>query len=341
MTVLHILGSARDGGAETYFLDLVTALQAEGSDQSAALRAHPHRETALTDAGVPYALAPFGGPLDVRTRPRLQRFAREEEARVAVAWMNRAARFTPAGRPRVGRLGGYYDLKYYRGFDHLVANTADIGDWLSREGWPADRLSVIPNFAEPGPDAPAAPRAALDTPEDAPLLLAMSRLHPAKGLDVLLRALARLPDAWLWIAGSGPLEGELKTQAGTLGVGSRVRFLGWRPDASALYRAADVTVFPSRYEPLGNTVIQAWAHGSPVVAAAAQGPRTLVADGEDGLLVAVEDDAALADAVRRVLASPALAQRLAQAGRARAAAGFGRRAVLARWRELFARLGAG
>ena len=102
-----------------------------------------------------------------------------------------------------------------------------------------------------------------------------------------------------------------------------------------------MTVFPSRYEPLGNTVIQAWAHGSPVVAAAATGPAALIRDGEDGLLAPVEDDAALAGAVRRVLDDPALGARLAQAGRARAAAGFSRTAVLARWRELFARLGAG
>ena len=341
MTVLHILGSARDGGAETYFLDLVTALHAEEGDQAAALRAHPRRQDALDAAAVPFATAPFGGPLDVRTRPRLRRFAREEEARLAVAWMNRAARFAPTSAPRVGRLGGYYDLKYYRGFDHLVANTAGIRDWMVREGWPAGRCSVIPNFAEPHPDIDPAPRAAQDTPEGVPLLLAMSRLHPAKGLDVLLRALVRLPEAWLWIAGSGPLDAELKALALGLGVGGRVRFLGWRADASALYRAADLTVFPSRFEPLGNTVIQAWAHGSPVVAAAAQGPSALIEDGEDGVLVPVDDDAALAQAVQRVLASPALAARLAEAGLARATAGFGRRAVLARWRELFAQLGAG
>ena len=340
MTVLHILGSARDGGAETYFLDLVTALHAEEGDQAAALRAHPRREDALDAAAVPFATAPFGGPLDLRTRPRLRRFAREEEARLTVAWMNRAARFTPSGSPRIGRLGGYYDLKYYRGFDHLVANTVGIGDWMVREGWPAGRRSVIPNFAEPHPGEPA-PRAAQDTPEGVPLLLAMSRLHPAKGLDVLLRALVRLPEAWLWIAGSGPLEAELKAQALALGVAGRVRFLGWRADASALYRAADVTVFPSRFEPLGNTVIQAWAHGSPVVAAAAQGPSALIEDGEDGVLVPVEDDAALAQAVHRLLESRGLAARLAEAGLARATAGFGRRAVLARWRELFARLEAG
>ncbi len=338
MTVLHLLGSAGDGGAETYFVDLVAALHAEEGGQAAAIRPHGGREAALTEAGVPLATAPFGGPFDTSTRRRVARFAAEEEAGVHVAWMNRAARFTPKGAPRVGRLGGYYDLKNYRGFDHLVANTADIAAWIVREGWPGDRVSTIANFADAG-DASAAPRAAEHTPEGVPLLLAMSRLHPAKGLDVLLRALTRLPDAWLWIAGSGPLETELRTLADDLGVGGRTRFLGWRDDAAALYRAADVTVFPSRFEPLGNTVIQAWAHSSPVVAAAARGPLDLITDGEDGLLAPVEDDAALAAAVRRVIDEPGLAERLVQAGRARAAAGFGKAAVLARWRELFHRLG--
>ena len=340
MTVLHLLGSAGDGGAETYFLDLVRALHEDGGDQAAALRPHAHRQEALAEAGVPLVTAPFGGPLDLRTRRRIARFAAAEEARIEVAWMNRAARFAPPGRPRVGRLGGYYDLKYYAGFDHLVANTADIADWIRREGWPAERVSVIPNFAEAGEADPAS-RAAEDTPEGAPLLLAMSRLHPAKGLDVLLRALPLLPEAWLWVAGSGPLEAELKAQAEALGVADRVRWLGWRDDAGALYRAADVTVFPSRYEPLGNTVIQAWAHGSPVVAAAARGPADLIADGRDGLLASVDDPEALAGFVRRVLEEPGLAGALAEAGRERARTGFGRAAVVARWRELFAHLGVG
>ena len=340
MTVLHLLGSPGDGGAETYFLDLVLALQEDDADQAAAIRPHAHRERVLAEAGVPLATAPFGGPLDVRTRRRVARFAATEEARLQVAWMNRAARFTPPGRPRLGRLGGYYDLKYYAGFDHLVANTAEIGRWIEGEGWPAERVSVIPNFAEPG-DAEPASRAALDTPEDAPLLVAMSRLHPAKGLDVLLRALVRLPEAYAWIAGSGPLEAELKALGGRLGVEARVRWLGWRDDASALYRAADVCVFPSRFEPLGNTVIQAWAHGTPVAAASAKGPAELIRDGEDGLLVPVDDDEALADAIRRLLDDRAFAAALAEAGRARARADFSRAAVVARWRELFARLGGG
>ncbi|MCA6287285.1 glycosyltransferase [Phenylobacterium sp.] len=342
MSVLHLLGTAGEGGAETYFVDLVTALAGAGVAQSAAIRSNPHRQAALSAAGVPTRVLRFGGPLDLLTTPLTRRFARRSGARLTLAWMNRAARHTPEGSwARVGRLGGYYNLKYYRGFDALVANTEDIADWIVAQGWPAGRVRCIPNFAAPAPDDGPVDRAGLDTPEGAPLLLAMGRLHEAKAHDVALEALVRLPDAFLWIAGAGPEEGRLKALTESLGLSPRVRFLGWRTDASALYRTADLCLFPSRYEPLGNVVIQAWAHGLPVVAAASTGPAALIRDGEDGRLVPVDDPIALADAARALLDDPAARARLAAAGLARVSREFSPDAVVAQWRDLFAEYGAG
>ena len=338
--MLHLLGTAGDGGAETYFLDLVQALGESGVDQAAAIRRHAGREAALAQAGVPTGVFRFGGPADLLTRLRVAGFARRGGSRLALAWMNRAARHTPKGPwARVGRLGGYYNLKYYKGFDALVANTEDIADWIVAQGWPAGRVRCIPNFADaPAADAPL-DRAAMGAPPGAPLLLVLGRLHEAKAHDVALEAMTRLPDAHLWIAGAGPQEAKLKAMAEVLGVASRVRFLGWRNDASALYRTADLCVFPSRYEPLGNVVIQSWAHGLPVVAAASQGPAALIRDGEDGLLFPVDDAQGLAGAVRRALDDPDLRARLAAAGAARVEAEFSRAAVVAQWRMLFADFG--
>jgi glycosyltransferase involved in cell wall biosynthesis len=168
----------------------------------------------------------------------------------------------------------------------------------------------------------------------------MGRLHASKAHDVSLKALARLPDAYLWIAGAGPLDGALKALAARLGVADRVRFLGWRPDASALYRAADACLFPSRFEPLGNVVIQAWAHGLPIVAAASQGPAELITDEVDGLLVAVDDDEALARAARRLINETGLGARLTQAAAERVAAEFSKARVVDEWRALLGAFGA-
>jgi glycosyltransferase involved in cell wall biosynthesis len=268
-------------------------------------------------------------------------FARRQNATVALAWMNRAARHTPSGPwARIGRLGGYYNLKYYKGFDHLVANTEDIAEWIVDQGWPAGQVHCVPNFARVPADAPPVDRASLDTPAEAPLLLSMGRLHEAKAHDVSLTALRSVPEAYLWIAGVGPLEAKLKGMAVALGVAERVRFLGWRTDPSALYRAADICVFPSRYEPLGNVVIQAWAHGLPVVAAESQGPKALIRPGEDGLLAPIDDPDGLAAAIRILLAKPQLRSGLAAKGLARVAAEFSEAAVVAQWRDLFSDYGA-
>jgi glycosyltransferase involved in cell wall biosynthesis len=340
MTVLHLLGSPGNGGAETYFLHLAKALHEDGLSQAVAMHANGVLEAALDALQIPTFVLPFDAPFDFVTGPRIRRIAETLPAGVLLQWMNRAGRVAPRKGPwtRIGRLGGYYDLKYYKGCAFLVGNTEDIVAHIVRKGWPADKVAYIPNFAEAGPE-PAQSRAALDTPEGVPLLLAMGRLHPVKAHDVSLKALARFPEAYLWIAGSGPLDHELKSLARRLGVTDRVRFLGWREDAAALYRAADVCLFPSRYEPLGNTVIQAWAHGAPIVAAASQGPGVLIRDGEDGLLTPIDDVEALAEGARRLAADRALAGRLAQAGLDRVATEFAKAPIVAQWRALFARFG--
>jgi glycosyltransferase involved in cell wall biosynthesis len=340
MTLLHLMGSAGAGGAETYFVSLAGALARDGLAQAAVIRAHPMRERQLRELGLRVDLAPYAQPFDFVTPGRIARVAREVGAKVLLQWMNRAGKCAPRHGPwaRIGRLGGYYDLKYYRGCALLVANTEDIRRYVIAQGWPADKAVHIPNFASAGPQ-PAEARARHDTPDTAPLLIAMGRLHAAKAHDVTLSALTHLPDTWLWIAGDGPLADRLQSLARELGVADRVRFLGWRDDPSALYRAADICVFPSRYEPLGNTVIQAWAHGTPVVAAESVGPAALIRDGEDGLLVPVDDAEALAAGVQRLLDDPALAGRLRAAGLARAEQDFAEKPIVARWRELFASFG--
>ncbi len=339
MSLAHTLGSAQNGGAEAYFVSLVGAFARAGLKQSAAMRAHAGREAAMEQLGIPTRVLPFAQTFDFTTTASVAAMAQETNARVILAWMNRAASRTPAGPwARIGRLGGYYKLKNYRGFDALVGNTRDIVAWMVREGWPAERARYIPNFAIAGEGEPIA-RAALGTPEGVPLLLGMGRLHASKAHDVSLRALALLPQAYLWIAGDGPEEAALKALARELGVSERVRFLGWRDDAASLYRTADVCVFPSRFEPFGNVVTQAWAHRTPIVAAASAGPSANMCDGEDGFLVAIDDVAALADRIKDLMASPSLRATFAEAGAKRIETEFSESMVVAQWRDLFAAVG--
>jgi len=331
------MAGARHGGAEAFFSRLVPALARAGIEQRALMRGDARRLESLRTAGVPALPLRFGGALDLLTRRRIRREIHAFRPQIVLSWMSRAASMSPPGDGsfvHCGRMGGYYDLKYYRQCDHLIGNTPDIVAYLTSAGWPADRAHYLPNFVA-AERKPAADRAQHQTPAEAPLLLALGRLHENKAFDVLLAALADVPQAYLWLAGSGPLEAALKRQAAQLGLERRVRFLGWQDDPAPLYAAADVVVCPSRTEPLGNVVIEAWAQERPLVAAAAAGPRQLIEPGGNGLLAPIDDAAALAEALHRVLSEPGLAMRLAAGGLERYERSFTEAAVVAQYLRFF------
>ncbi len=342
MRLLQLMAGADEGGAETFFGRLAVAFENAGVDQHIVLRPAPGREAALRNAGVSFSTARFGGLFDFSTRSAIRKSIAENSPDIVLSWMNRATQFCPpsgkgAGFVHIGTPRGYYDPKYYRSCDHLVVTTDDLVRFYTGSGWPADRITAIPNFA---PDRRAAPldRRKHDTPPDAPLLLALGRLHENKAFDVAISALAKLPGHFLWLGGAGPLEGELRAQADSLGVGDRIRFLGWVSDTAPLFSAADVFVCSSRHEPFGNIVIEAWLNGTPMAAAASEGPGSLISDGEDGILVPVDDADALADAIRRITEDGVLAAGLAKAGRRRYENEFTEGIIVSRYIDLFERL---
>ncbi len=327
------MAGARSGGAELFFERLAAALHRAGETVLPIIRRDPGRADRLRAAGLAPAQLAFGGALDLLTRPRLGRLLGAFEPRIAVAWMNRAASATPEGAwVKVGRLGGYYDLKYYRGCDHLVGNTRGIVAWLRKQGWPAERTHHLPNFA---PDLLGASPAVLPP---GPIVLALGRLHDNKAFDVLIRAATMLPRVNVVIAGDGPERAALERLARDLGVADRLHLLGWRHDQAALLAACDVLVCPSRVEPLGNVIIEAFSAARPVVAAAVAGPLELIEPGRTGLLVPPEDPARLAAAIRTVLGDRALAMGLAAAGRATWQTDHAEAPVVARWRATLAQM---
>lgn len=334
--LLQAMAGAPHGGAEAFFERLAPALQRAGVEQRVLIRTNPKRAALLRAAGVDVGELPFGGALDLVTRWGMSREVKRFQPDLVLSWMNRASKFVPKGPyVRVGRLGGYYDLKYYRGCDHLIGNTQDIRDWIVAQGWPGERAHYVPNFVTDIRGAKPVSRASLDTPPDAPLLVAMGRLHVNKGFDVLLHALEQVHDCYLWIAGEGPLRAELETLAAHLGIKPRVRFLGWRDDTAALYASGGIFVCPSRHEPLGNVVIEAWSAAKPVIACASQGPRQLITHGVDGLLTPIDDGKELAAAIRRLLTDPVAAQAMGQAGRKAYEDCFTETAVVARYLDFF------
>lgn len=337
MRVLQVLAGAAQGGAETAFVDTCLALAGAGVEAEAVTRPHPARVAMLQQAGIRVHELPFGGAVDLWTPYRLRLLIKAFKPDIVQTWMSRAARKTPAWSPSMGipryallaRLGGYYDLKYYKGTDFYLANTPDIQKYLIDKGIPAERTRHINNFADFQDGAGAVSRAAFSTPADAPLLIALGRLHKSKAFDTLIQAVAQVPGVYLWIAGEGPERAALEGLIASLKIGDRVRLLGWREDRGPLFRAADICVFPSRFEPFGNVFAQAWAQKTPLITTDTVGPKQFVRDGEDALLVPVDDVSKLAEAIARLASDPALGKRLAACGYERFLAEFSREKTVA------------
>ncbi|MFC1673436.1 glycosyltransferase [Pseudomonadota bacterium] len=340
MRVLQAMAGAEFGGAEAFFVRLVIGLHKAGLDQRVVIRQNEKRAQLFRDAGIEPVELKFGGRFDVITPMMMRRQLRDFQPHVVLTWMNRATSKMPKKRPRdldyvsAARLGGYYNLKYYRNCDHLVGNTEDICDYLKGEGWPEERTHYLPNFVA-ADTAPPIGRSALNVPERARLILTLGRLHENKAFDTLIRALVDVPETYLAIAGEGPERERLETLATELGVRPRIRMLGWRDDVPALMASCDAFVCPSRHEPLGNVVIEGWAQSRPVIAAASQGPVALINDGKDGVLTPVDDAPAMAQAINRVLDDETFAGDLAELGRRRYEAEFTEGQVVQRYLKFF------
>ncbi len=332
MKIAQIMAGAENGGAELFYERMTVALAATGADILPVIRRNEQRAARLRAAGLAPLQLRFGGPLDLFTRPKIRRALKNFKADLAIAWMSRAAAFLPAGKwINTGRLGGYYNLKYFRSCRHLVGNTHGIVDWIAGQGWPPGNVHYLPNFVDDFAATAPLVRKNLGVPDAAPLILALGRLHKVKGFDTLIRAAALLPEVYIMIAGEGPERAALTSLIAECGVASRVKLLGWRNDSGALLKTANLFVSSSRHEPLGNMVLEAFSASCPVLAARAEGPSEVLRDGIDGILVPIDDPAALADGIKNLLADAAHRAALAAAGRARFETEFSVATVTAAW----------
>jgi glycosyltransferase involved in cell wall biosynthesis len=192
---------------------------------------------------------------------------------------------------------------------------------IDAERW--ERLHIVHCGIHPGPPPPE--RTTGDGP---PHLLSVGQLLPRKGHGVLIQALAELAaegvEIRATIVGAGPERGRLEDMTRGLGIADRVQFTGalGQDELPALYGRAQIFCLASFAEGVPVVLMEAMAHGVPVVATRIAGIPELVADGETGLLVAPGRAADLAAAIRRLAEDPELAARLGSAGREKVATDY-------------------
>lgn len=219
--------------------------------------------------------------------------------------------------------------------DWVVCVSEDSARLSAAEGLSMARVRTVHNgidlsrFAYSGPCA------------SGPAVM-LGRLSPEKDVGTLLQAVAivRREDASfrLEVAGDGPCAGELRRLADELSLADGVRFLGEIRDVPALLARASLFVLPSLTEGISLTLLEAMARGLPVVATRVGGNAEVVADGQTGWLVPPGSPTDLAAALVRLGRDPAMARRMALAGRERVEAHFDARRMVAEYERLYARL---
>jgi len=224
--------------------------------------------------------------------------------------------------------------------DTIVAVSREVQQELLRYGFPPERIVRIPNgvdtiffqrsqpFPEPGKTR----------------FILMGRRHPQKGIDTTLLAARQLQEQGLgdqfeiYLYGAEYPEYAYRAMARELGVDSIVSFCDFEKDILAVYHAAHCFLLPSRGEGLSNSLLEAMALELPVIATPVSGTPDVVDDGKDGIFIPPDSPDALASAMQKIIASPALARMLGENARRKVTSLFSLDHVAQRYSELYDRL---
>jgi glycosyltransferase involved in cell wall biosynthesis len=220
-------------------------------------------------------------------------------------------------RHATGRAWSFLRRYFYSYLDAVVAQTGQTAEWLRRHTMARD-VEVIPNPV----NVPLPVRSPIIAPpnrqSDERLLLAVGRLCHQKGFDLLIKSFAMVAARFLnWklcILGEGRDRGALEQQIRNLGLSGRVHLPGRAGNVGQWYQSADIYVMSSRFEGFPNTLLEAMAYGVPSVSFDCDtGPRDIIRDGVNGLLITDGDDQALAHALGRLMGAPDLRRRFSRA----------------------------
>lgn len=344
MKLLTVISELGIGGAEVVAVRLAVAAAREGHEVCVA-STPGFRVAELERAGVRHVPLQLVGrrPADlVRSLQRLRRIERPDLVHAHNPKPSALARvaFGPdvpiittlhgvsAGETRrTARLVRWTSQRVAVVSPHLVPE-------LTRHGYPADRIDVIPNSVDPLPVHPQQEaRRELGIDPGAVVGLCLARMVDQKRHDLLLDAWAsKSAPATLLLAGDGPLRPTITAQSAALGLGDEVRFLGAREDVPRLLAAADFVVLPTDWEGLPISVLEAMSSGVPVIASGV--PGILDQFGTSVRVVEPGSAPALTAALDRLIADPSERAALGARGEALAADRFGSDRMITQYREV-------
>ncbi len=345
MRVLHLISSGGMYGAEAVILNLCRTMNAQGADRGTlgvfahGGQAEPVLHTTALEAGIASERVPCQGQFDRFVGQQIRALAQRLGGDVIHAHGYKADVYTAmafAGRSRPAlvstchtwydndlavRLYGTLDRLVLRTFDEVIAVSREVQERLLVAGVNADRVHLIRNGVSLGQGTPGL---AERPPKEAGAALRVGlvgRLAPEKGVDLFLRAAAKLaprfPGVSFLVAGEGPERASLEGLLRSLGLEGRAALLGEQKEMGVFYRSLDLLVSASRQEGLPMAMLEGMACGLPVVATRVGEVPQVVAEGRTGFLVAPGSAEALAEAMAVLLSDPEKRAAFGSAGKDR------------------------
>ena len=336
MKVIHF-HFGKDGGAERFFVNLANALNERDIEQKFIIRPGRVWRNEISDCGEVIekhysriSLSQFW------LQRKVGQLLRDFKPDALLSWMPRASRLIPPYPQaiKIARLGDFpKKIDHFKNCDVIIGNVPGIGERCRNLGW-EKRMEIVSNFPRELSPQPVT-RKSMTTPEDAFVISSAGRFVHRKGMDMLIRSVAALDNAWLWLVGDGRELDNLKTLARQVGLIDRLRFTGWQVEPAPFLAASDVFCMPSRHEPLGNVVLEAWKLGLPVVSTRSEGPSWFMRDGENGLLVDIDDVDAMSRAFGRLRSEKGLSEQIIKGGTSSIENEFSKKTITDQYINLF------
>lgn len=303
MKITQIMLAKGFGGAERYFVDLSRELAGRGHQVQAIF--HPDfqgRSWLEETPGLQPDPVTVHGVWDMFAVRKITSLIKAFNPDVMHGHLARAACL--AGKARRGleipftvKTHNYVNLKYYQDVDWFLPTTKDQRDYLISHGIKAEKISVLPNFSSVN----SVDRVQKKRSEPHKLTYgSIGRLVKKKGYEQLIRAfnqaLKQGLEANLVIGGDGEEKPRLESLIQELNLQQQVQLCGWVNDVETFYENINVFVLPSLDEPFGIVMLEAMAHGVPIISTRTQGPKEIL-DAENAYLIDIDDEPQLVQAL--------------------------------------------
>lgn len=311
LSIANVMLGCNLGGIEQAAIDYSIALKLAGHDVCMVIHPQAAIKGLLETSGIPFLMLKDFGAWDIFASIKLRMMLKKMKADISIAHGNRALSLlkrATSGKKLIA-VAHNYNIRLNNA-KIVFCPTKDLIRHAKSLGIPRTNIYHIPNMVRTNLPFTQRERKSL------PVIGAMGRFVEKKGFDVFIKSLAILRSQGIAfravLAGTGEEEEKLKSLAMNHGIGDILSFPGWVTDKNAFFESLDIFCLPSLHEPFGIVLLEAMAHGLPVVATNSEGPSEIITNGLNGIIVEKNNADQMALCIRQLLDEPVKFRRLSK-----------------------------